>query len=201
MESKTIPYFHSLEMTHPIWERFFQVFPLTLIGSKEPDGNYDLAPKHMAMPMSWQHYFGFVCAPTHGTYQNIQREGYFTVSYPRPQQVVMTSLSASPRQCDDSKPTVTALPTIPSLHGDGIFLKDAYLYLECTLDRFVDHLGPNSLIIGKVIAAHVHEEMLLQEENSEEQIHNHPLLAYLHPRRFATIQDSLAFPMPAGFKR
>ena len=31
-----------------VWERVFTVAPLVIVGSKETDGTYDLAPKHMA---------------------------------------------------------------------------------------------------------------------------------------------------------
>jgi hypothetical protein len=75
----------TLETHLPIWDRFFTVAPLALIGTKEAEG-YDLAPKHMVMPMGWENYFGFVCASRHRTYQNIAREHVFTVSYPRPTQ-------------------------------------------------------------------------------------------------------------------
>ena len=40
-----------LDMNLPIWDRFFWVAPLVLVGTMESDGSYDLAPKHMAMPM------------------------------------------------------------------------------------------------------------------------------------------------------
>jgi hypothetical protein len=49
----------------PIWERTFTVNPLLLVGTREKGGDYDLAPKHMAAPMGWRDYFGFVCTPRH----------------------------------------------------------------------------------------------------------------------------------------
>ena len=69
-----------LDVSDPIWERFFLLAPMILVGSKEPDGRADFAPKHMATPMGWQNYFGFVCTPTHSTYTNIQRTREFTVT-------------------------------------------------------------------------------------------------------------------------
>ena len=90
----------SLDVNNPIWERFFQLAPIVLIGTTESDGQADIAPKHMAMPMSWENYFGFVCSPRHGTYKNIRRTGVFTVTYPRPSQVLLASLAATPR-CDE----------------------------------------------------------------------------------------------------
>jgi len=69
----------SLDVTAPIWERFFTVAPLVVVGTREEDGSYDLAPKHMATPMGWQNYIGFVCTPRHRTYHNVRRERAFTV--------------------------------------------------------------------------------------------------------------------------
>ena len=99
----------SLDLKRPIWERFFTVAPLLIIGTRDETGAVNLAPKHMATPLGWQNYFGFVCTPRHRTYQNIRREGVFTVSFPRPTQVVLTSLSAAPRDDDDVKPAPGAL--------------------------------------------------------------------------------------------
>ncbi|MGQ9871755.1 flavin reductase [Leptodesmis sp.] len=95
--------------------------PLVVIGTREPDGGYDLAPKHMAMPIGWENYFGFVCTPRHHTYQNVLREQAFTVSFPRPEQVVLASLSAAPRCEEDAKPALAALPILPASVVDGVF--------------------------------------------------------------------------------
>jgi len=191
-----------LDVNQPIWDRFFWVAPLVLVGTLEPDGSHDLAPKHMAMPMGWDNYFGFVCTPRHHTYSNIQRDGVFTVSYPRPDQLVLTSLAASPRFQEDEKPALKALPVFSSTRVNGVLLHGAYLYLECELDRFVDGFGVNSLIIGRIVAAHVAEDAARNEElDDQSMIHDSPVLAYLHPGRFASIADSLSFPFPAGMKK
>ena len=34
-----------LPVDTPIWSRFFTVAPLVLVGTREPDGGHDLAPK------------------------------------------------------------------------------------------------------------------------------------------------------------
>jgi flavin reductase (DIM6/NTAB) family NADH-FMN oxidoreductase RutF len=191
----------TLEIDIPIWERFFTVAPLVLIGTKENEG-YDLAPKHMVTPMGWENYFGFVCTPRHRTYQNIQREGVFTVSYPRPTQLVLTSLAAAPRCGDDTKPSLLALPTFSASSVDGVFVTDAYLFLECALDRIVDGFGVNSLITGCIVAAHAHEDILrTSERDDQELIHAAPLLAYLYPGRIARIRESYSFPFPLDFTR
>jgi hypothetical protein len=85
----------ALAIDRPIWDRVFCVAPLVIIGSKEPTGEFNLAPKHMAMSLGLGNYFCFVCGPRHTTYHNIKRHGFFTVSYPRVGGVVYTSLAAA----------------------------------------------------------------------------------------------------------
>lgn len=151
-----------LNLKYDIWDRFFLVAPLVVIGTKEATESYDLAPKHMAMPLGWENYFGFVCTPTHGTYQNILREKEFTVTFPKPEQIVLTSLSATPR-CDDySKPSLQMLPTQKASVVDGVFLAEGYYFLECHLDKIIDDFGKNSLIVGRIVAAYVDREALRQ---------------------------------------
>ena len=87
----------ALDTSVPVWEQFFTIAPLVLIGTCDVEGVLDFAPKHMVTPMGWQNYFGFVCTPRHQTCLNIQRSGEFTVSYPKPSQVLHSSLAASSR--------------------------------------------------------------------------------------------------------
>ena len=192
----------SIDPKDPIWDRFFTVAPLVLIGTREADGGIDIAPKHMVTPMGWQNYFGFVCTPRHGTYANIERDRVFTVSYPKPSQWMQTSLAAAPRLDDGGKPSLAGVETRPARQVDGALVKDGYLFLECELDRFVDDFGVNSLIVGKIIAAEVDEAYLrASERDDQDLIYQAPLLTYLHPGRFAVIQESNAFPFPAGMKK
>jgi flavin reductase (DIM6/NTAB) family NADH-FMN oxidoreductase RutF len=191
----------ALSMDGPIWERFFTVAPLVLVASKEGQ-TYDIAPKHMAMPLGWQNYFCFVCTPAHATYRNILRHKEFTVSYPRPDQIILGSLSAAPRCDDQSKPSLGALSTFAATEVDGVLVEGCYLFLECRLERIVDGFGANSLIVGKVVAAAALESALrLEDRDENEQIYAEPLLAYLNPGRFAVIGQSQAFPFPAGFSK
>jgi flavin reductase (DIM6/NTAB) family NADH-FMN oxidoreductase RutF len=192
----------SLDLTQPLWDRFFCVAPLVIVGTREEDGSYDLAPKHLAMPLGWENYFGFVCTPRHRTYQNSRREGTFTVSFPRPEQVVLASLSAAPHCGEHSKPSLAALPTFPASVIDGVLLEHAYLFLECELERIIDGFGENSLIIGKIVAAQVQESALrVSERDDQDILMESPLLVYLPPGRYATVSQSFSFPFHAGFKR
>jgi len=194
--------FVELDISQPIWERFFWVAPLVLVGTLEADGNHDLAPKHMAMPMGWDNYFGFVCTPRHHTYSNIRRTGFFTISYPRPDQLVLTSLAASPRCGENDKPALSVLPVFPASVVEGVLVEGGYMFLECELDRIIDDFGVNSLIIGRIVAARVAEDAARNFEGGDQAlIHNAPLLAYIHPGRFTSIDHSLTFPFPAGMQK
>lgn len=207
MESLKDPDILTLDTEMSFWERFYMVSPLVVVGTRNEDGEtYDLAPKHMASPMGWSDYFGFVCTPRHKTYRNALRTGVYTVSYPKPSQVVLASLAASPREGSPEGPrrksTLDDLSTLDAQEIDGVFLEDAYLFLECALERRVDGLGENSLLIGSVKAVHVHKEALrLSEKEDEAVIRDTPLLAYLPPDRYATIDETNAFPFPAGFEK
>lgn len=193
----------TLDLDRPIWERFFTVAPLVVVGTCEDD-TYTLAPKHMAMPLGGERYYGFACTPRHPTYQNIKETGHFTVSYPRPGETTAASFTVSERNDGpELEPSVLEkLPTIPATVIDGVFLKDAYLFLECELDRTVDDLDGGSLIIGRVVAVHVREEALrVFDGNDQELVHEMPLLAYLHPGRYATVRDTHALPFSADSSR
>jgi flavin reductase (DIM6/NTAB) family NADH-FMN oxidoreductase RutF len=195
---KVIP----LAVDQPIWDRFFGVFPLVIVGSQEEDGQFNFAPKHLAMPVGWENYFCFVCSPRHSTYHNVRRHGAFTVSYPRPTEVLLASLAAGPRCEDFSKPNLLLLPSFSARVVEGALVRGCYLFLECTLHSVIDGFGPNSLIIGNVVAAAAHTEILRAEELDEgEQLYRSPLLAYVNPGRLAEIRETTAFPFVKGFSR
>ena len=192
----------SLDTSQSIWGRFFTVAPLVVIGTKE-GSEYDLAPKHMVTPLGHDNFFGFVCTPKHATYHNVKKEGCFTVSFVTPKQVVLASLTATPR-CDDHSeiPAVKHIPTQKAQQVDALVVKDSYLYLECTLDRIIDGFGDFSLIAGKIKAAYVREEALrISEKDDGQMIQEMPLLAYLPYGRFAEIKESAAFPFPKDFEQ
>lgn len=191
-----------LDVDHAVWDRFFWVAPLVVIGTREPDGSFDLAPKHMATPLGWQNWFGFVCTPRHATYRNAERERAFTVSYPRPEQLVHASLSAEPRCDDGQKASLAALDVEAGQVVAGPLLRDAYVHLECEVDRIVDGFGENALIVGKIVAARAADDALRADDREDEElIARSPLLAYLAPGQFARIDRGHNFPFPAGFTR
>jgi len=184
----------------PPWERVFTVAPLVLVGTREQDGAWDLAPKHMAMPIGRGRFFGFVCTPEHATWHNAIREGAFTVTYLRPRHVLFASLAAAPRCEDDSKPSLQALSTFPAREVDGVFVEDGYLFVECRVHKVVEGFGGYGIITGRVVASHVDEEFLRAADRDDaDVIHGSRLFAYLHPGRFSVIEHSDAFPFHAEY--
>lgn len=201
-ESSASSHVVQLDTTVPVWEQFFTVAPLVLVGTRDEDGSLDLAPKHMVTPMGWQNYFGFVCTPRHRTCSNIERSGEFTVSYPKPSQVLVTSLAASPRLEQGDKPIIDYFSTFAATHIDGRFVEGGYLFFECRHHKTVGGFGENCLVTGEIIAAYADERYLrLSEADEQEIIHESPLFAYLAPGRFAEIDRSNAFPFPASMKK
>lgn len=191
-----------LDTAHPVWEHFFTVAPLVLVGTMDDSGRPDFAPKHMVTPMGWDNYFGFVCTPSHVTCQNIERSGEFTVCYPKPSQLLFSSLAASPRDAEGEKGVLRSFRTFSASAVNGLFIEDAYLNFECRLHKIVDGFGKNCLITGEIIAAFVdHRFLRVSDDDDQELIHESPLFAYLAPGRFATIDKSNGFPFPMDMKR
>ncbi|MGP1385253.1 MAG: flavin reductase family protein [Thainema sp.] len=190
----------SLDLRRPIWDRFFTIAPLVVVGTREANGEYDLAPKHRVMPLGDNNYLGFVCTPRHHTYQNIVRSQEFTVSFLHPDQILSASLAATPRDAADQKPALANLPTQPATVIDGRLLTDAALCLECRLFKIVDDFGQNSLITGEIIAAQVDEASLRgSDEDDQDVLLRSPLLVYVAPGRYAQIDTSYSFPFHVGF--
>ncbi|NNK10384.1 MAG: flavin reductase, partial [Flavobacteriaceae bacterium] len=165
---------------------------------------YDLAPKHMVTPMGFGNYFGFVCTPRHSTYQNIKETGNFTVSFPKPSQIIQTSLSATPRSTCNSKSddVLQALSMVGATTMDAPMIEGAYLYLECELFKVIDDFDDYSLITGSIKAVHVDKDYMKVSDSDERvQLKKFPLLAYIAQGRFASVSETFNFPFPKDFKR
>ncbi len=193
----------SLDPNLPIWDRVFTVAPLIVIGSKGEKED-DLAPKHMATPLGFGNYFGFVCTPRHCTYGNIVETGVFSVSFPTPEQLVSVSLTAAPRNEHISKyeAVIRSLPTRKAESIDVLVIDGAYLYLECDLYKIVDGFDDYSLITGKIRKVQADPDFVKTTDVEEaEQILQNPLLAYIAHGRFASIRETYKFPFPKDFQR
>jgi flavin reductase (DIM6/NTAB) family NADH-FMN oxidoreductase RutF len=185
-----------------VWEAFFTVAPLVLVGTLEADGSPDIAPKHQATPLGMSGLFGFVCRPDHATLRNAVATGCFTVGYPSPAMVVQTSLAASPRDADGTKPTLDLMSLSPAHVVDGVLVDGCPAHLECRLERVVDDLDSDVLVVGRVVAAHVSDRARRGDGvDDAELIATAPVLAYLHPGRVASIHETKEFPYHRGFHR
>ena len=193
-----------LPLQTPVWEQVFTVAPLILVGTIEPDGTYDIAPKHMASPLGWRDRYGFVCTPRHATHRNIQRTGAFTVSFPSDIQALQAGLAATRRDPDGVKPVLRALPTFPARRVEGVLVHGCALFLECELDRIVSGIDDEGaeLVVGRIVAAAARPETVRGPDlDDAELLRRLPLLAYLSQGRFASIAESFSFPFPSEFSR
>ena len=193
----------SLDTDIPLWDRVYTVAPLVIIGTREGE-DYDLAPKHMATPMGFDNYFGFVCTPAHKTYHNVRKYQEFSVSFPNPDQVLTASLTAANRKSLGSKSdsVLDALEVAWTHTINAPVVVGSYLYLECALHKIIDGFGTNALITGYIHSAYVDEDLLRGSEVDEgAQIAKHPLLAYIANGRFAKISETYNFPFPKDFSK
>ena len=153
-------------------------------------------------PSGWEGYYCFVCTPRHATYQNLRAHSQFTVSFPRPEQILESSLAAGARFENGAKPSLAAISTSPARAVDGRVVSGCPLYLECELDRIVDGFGTASLVVGRLVAAFAARDALRGEDvDDADLVHRLGLLAYLPPGRFAAVRESLSFPYPVDFQR
>ena len=71
-----------------------------------------------------------------------------------------------------------------------------------TVFRGTSGFGANSLIVGQIVAAAVDPAYLrANDRDDQDLIQGAPLLSYVSPGRFATIQETLSFPMPKGMRK
>lgn len=203
METRDQNNYTSLDLSAAVWDRVFIVAPLVVVGTRE--GNqYDMAPKHMAFPVGFKNYFGFVCTPEHATYQNIRRTSEFTVSFPLPDDIILVSLSATSREELISKynNVIRNLPHVRAETMDLPVLRDAYLTFECSVYKIIDGFGENSIITGEITAASVKNDyMKLSDTDAQKQLNEHNLLAFIAPDRFARISETQNFPFPKDFRK
>lgn len=191
----------ALPLGPELWERAFLVAPLVLVTTKEGEA-WDVAPKHMAMPLGWDGHFCFACTPEHATHRNVQAHPWFTVSVLGPEQVLTSSLAAGARAPDGSKPSLAAVPTEPALAVDGRTVVGSPLTLELELDRVIDGFGRASLIVGRIVAASTLPDARRDAETDDaDLLHRLGALVYLHPGRFAVARETHGFPYPVDFSR
>jgi flavin reductase (DIM6/NTAB) family NADH-FMN oxidoreductase RutF len=192
----------TLQPDQPFFETLYTVAPLVIVGTRDPDGSGNLAPKHMATQLGWSDYFGFVCTPEHGTYRNVERDGVFTVSYPRPENLLAASLAAAPRNAEGAKPALSGIETVDADAVDAPSVAGAYGVVECELDRVVDGFGGAAFVAGEIVGKHVHTDAYRSDDAEPDALlERAPALAHLYPDRYAEVSETHAFPFPEGFRR
>lgn len=185
----------SLELEPPIWDRFFTVAPLVVVGTRNADGSYDLYTTHRGYPLGPTNLFAFLGPPDATATANAVRERAFAVSFLSPQQVVEASIAAAGTDEGGSHPLLAEIPTFPAQRIDARLLTNARVFLECRLERIVEDLGGSMLVVGSIVAAHVdHESRRMSDRDDYDLLRHNPLLAFVAPGRVAAIEQTDAFP-------
>jgi flavin reductase (DIM6/NTAB) family NADH-FMN oxidoreductase RutF len=186
----------SLDLDQPIWDRFFSVAPLVVVGTRNADGSHDLLTTHQGFTLAPANLFAFLAPPEDAAVENSLRTRTFAVSFPQPHQVAEASLAAAVAGREGRHPMSAEIPTFPTRRIDAVLMTGARLFLECETDRVVEHLGGRVLVIGRIVAAHLdRDSRRLSERDDYDLLENHPLLAFIAPGRFAAIEHTDAFPM------
>ena len=113
----------------------------------------------------------------------------------------MAALAVSPRWGDDSNAALMPFPSPFAAKVQSPRQLEPSLFVGCRLDRVVDNFGFNSLIVGRFVPAQIRAAALRRDDKEDEDTATEsPLLAYASPGRFVTIDKSVAFLFPAGFR-
>ena len=175
------------------------VAPLVVIGTKESDGQYDLcAETHGRAPVVGQFFWFRLHTESWHVSEHPARGGIHGTVSRRPTRSSSRACRSSPRCDEGTKPSLLALPTFQAQVVDGVFLRDATLFFECRLHSIVDGFGDNSLIAGRIVAAHAMPNALRSADlDDQDVIHDSPLLAYLAPGRCAD-RGKFVVSLPSG---
>ena len=74
---------------------------------------------------------------------------------------------------------IAAVSTFAAQRIDGELVRDAYLFLECEVDRIIDGFGDNSLICGRIVVAHAYRGAIRHEDvDDQDVIADVPALIY-----------------------
>lgn len=192
MTQELPPAFLSLDLEHPVWDRFFSVAPLVVIGSRDDRGHDEFYATHRAGPPGSDNRFCFFVPSDCSTARNVVRRRVFTASFLRPDQVVLASLTAAGSA---DHPLTGEIATLPARHVDAPMVHGAYVLLECRVERVIDGFGASSLVDGSIVAAHLDREARRHSEADDyDLLRRRPVLAFVSPGRIATIGHSDALP-------
>lgn len=181
---------------------YFTVKPIILVTTLGSNELPNVAPQTQCMSVGrHEEYFAFVCTPEHHTYQNTKANKEFVVNYPGPELIEKVSAASQSAENVDEV-ALSGLTSIPSLIVKPPRIKECMVHLECKVMDIKD-LDNGSIILGKVVARSANREVSFKKGMAEESINllsMHPLLAYIYPDHYASINTAEKFIFPKNYK-
>jgi len=180
----------------------FSIKPIILVTTLGSNGLPNVAPKTQCTSIGrHEEYFAFVCTPRHHTYQNAKADGEFVVNYPGPELIERVSAASQFAENVDEV-VLSGLTSIPSLVVKPPRIKECRVHLECEVADVKD-LDDGSIILGKVVSRSGDREISFKKGTAEENINllsTHPLLTYVYPNHYASINTAEKFIFPKNYK-
>jgi len=194
----------AFDPSRSVSSQYAHVSPVILVTTVNADGSLNVAPKTQNMLVGKEgRIFMFVCTPNHHTYQNIERTGEFVVNYPTPELVENVAASASVFEDGADEVADSGLTATPSLKVKPPRIKECPVHLECELAEIREY-GPYGFVVGKVVAASGNEEIVLAANMDtaefSKRLAQNPLLAYVYPNHFTSVNECRKFVYPKNYK-
>lgn len=136
------------------------VRPTVVVSTISPKGVSNAAPFSWNAPMATKPkpLFGFSSNVNHDTWRNIRENGEFVVNIVGETFGPLMALMERDIPYEVSEITECGLSEIPSTHVKPPRIKEAFGWLECTMQNHVSLSERNIWIIGEVLEAEVKDE-------------------------------------------
>jgi flavin reductase (DIM6/NTAB) family NADH-FMN oxidoreductase RutF len=157
----------------------------------------NVAPKTQVMPVGRKGYWAFGCCDRHHTYQNVIQQGEFVINFPGPELIKQVSQSAKEFPPDADEINGAGLTAMASQEVKVPSVAECRVHLECKRYQVIDGYGKESLIVGEVVAVTADEDLV---DAGAEILMEYPLLVYVYPGYYASVEQVRQFRFPRNYK-
>jgi len=186
-----------LKLDEFVGKFFFKPESVALVTTISISGVPNVAPKTQVMPIGRKNYWAFACCGSHHTYQNVVQQGEFVINIPGPELIDHISRSSADFPLGTDEIKAAGLTALSSKIVVPPSIAECRVHIECRRYQVLDGFGNDSLIIGQVIACFGDSGFVSTDPAI---LREYPLLAYIHPNHYATIDRVERFSFPRNYK-